>query len=129
MDGRNFACMAAAGLVGSLLVLSAVSPAFGQPPVVVQGRAYYDSENQRVVRYGDLNLAEQIGQKSLLRRVGYAVNELCDTRQTRGSFKTIDRTCAGSAWESANPQITLAFDRARGGASIAAASLTIVAAH
>jgi len=125
MNGRNVACIAAATFIGSVLVIGVASPALGQRPVVVEGRAI-DPENQRVVRFGDLNLAQPMGQKSLLRRVGLAVDSLCDTRHIYGAAKTIDYTCSKEAWNSANPQITSAFDRARSGSSLALSAAMVV---
>jgi UrcA family protein len=126
---RKITCMAAATFVGSLLILSTVAPAHAQPPVIVEGHHYYDPENQRVVPYGDLNLAVSAGQQGLIRRVKYAVEDLCDTRHTRGLMQLIDSECSTSAWNSANPQITAAFNRAGSGSSIAAAAVTISLAH
>jgi len=124
MDTRKITCMAAATVVGSLLILSTVGPAHAQPPVIVEGHHYYDPEIQRVAPYGDLNLAERVGQKRLIRRVGYAVDDLCGG-YLLGSPYYGDRECSRAAWDSANPQIAAAFEQARSGGFVAAAAVTI----
>jgi len=124
MEARKFTCMAAATFVGSLLILTTVAPAHSQPPVVVHGHQYFDPEIQRRVPYGDLNLADVSGQKHLIRRVGFAVRDLCGVYMT-GRADPVDRECTAFAWASANPQITTAFDQARSGAYAAAAAVTI----
>jgi len=70
MDARKISCMVAATFVGTLLILSATSPVHSQPPVLVQGRHYFDPEIQRVPRFADLDLANSEGQKRLTRSVG-----------------------------------------------------------
>jgi UrcA family protein len=130
MDARKITCLAAATFVGSLLILSATSPVHSQPPVVVEGRHYFDPEIQRVVPYGDLDLANPPGQNRLIRRVGYAVNDVCEVKPSR-DFVTYreSRLCSTAAWSGANPQITAAFERAKSGSYVAATALIISTAQ
>ena len=131
MDVRRISCMAAATFVGSLLIISATSPAHSQPPLVVQGHHYIDPETQRVVNYGDLDLANAPGQNRLVRRVAYAVNNLCDGDRSWSTLRVnVDRRgCSTAAWGSANPQIAAAIERAKSGTFVAAAALTIATAE
>ena len=127
MNSRKITCMAAATFVGSLLVLSAVAPVHAQAPVVVQGHRYFDPEIQRVVHYGDLNLAEASGQKALIRRVAYAVGDVCGTNAIMTD--RYDAECTTAAWDSANFQITAAFDQARTGSDLPAVAVPARARH
>lgn len=128
MESRTLPCIAAAVFVGSMLVLGATGVAHAQAPVIVQGKLHIDPETQRVVPYGDLNLADSNAQKVLVRRVGYAVDDLCDAHP----FEHRDferwgqiRYCRTAAWNSANPQIAAAIQQAQSGTFMAAAVLTI----
>jgi UrcA family protein len=86
-----------------------------------------DTETQRVVQYGDLNLVNPTGQNRLFRRVGYAVDDLCGgTRSLAAVRENLEvRSCSKAAWSSANPQIAAAVDQAKSGNYISAAALTI----
>jgi len=127
MNVRKFTCMTAATIVGLSLSFGATSPVHSAQPVVVEGQRYFDPEIQRVVHYADLNLSDASGQKLLIRRVDYAVNDLCAGNQ---SWRPLEanlaiRQCSKSAWASANPQITAAFERGKSGGYIAATAVTI----
>jgi UrcA family protein len=126
MARPKLAFMVAATFIGSIMASSATAPALGQPPVVVKGHTFYDPENQRVVWYGDLNLASVSEQQKLLHRVRYAVNDLCDRDPTW--IKDIDRPCSKAAWDTANPQIASVVQMARAGGNVStAAAISIVA--
>ena len=130
METRKLTFMAAAAFVGSMLVLTATAQARSQPPLVVEGRAHIDPDTQRIVKYGDLNLADPDGQQSLMRRVDYSINDLCQVNLFAFQHLeevTATRTCVGAAWDSAKPQIATAFERAQSGASLGAAVLIISA--
>ena len=88
----------------------------------------------RHVSYADLNLASVAGERALDRRVGTAVTDLC-SEATGGNdggtqYKFAMINCSSEAWNSAQPQIDRAVQRARdiaatGSSSIAAAALVI----
>jgi UrcA family protein len=88
----------------------------------------------RHIGFADLNLVSPQGERALVRRVEYGVNDMClDGSGGRdGSFdsKTYLVRCTGAAWDQARPQIANAVQRARdlaatGSSSIAATALTI----
>jgi len=130
METRKVTCMAAAAFISSMLIVSAVAQAHPQQPVLVQG--HIDPSLQRVVRYGDLNVANPDGQKALMHRVNYAVQDLCQFGVAAStdlqSWRETD-TCMTVAWASAQPQIATAFERAQSGSLASAAALTITAGH
>jgi len=124
-------CGAGAITAGSLLLISP-EPASAQPIfVTAPPRA---DVIVRHIRYGDLNLASEIGAKKLNRRVGNVVRGLCaeatgdPMRSIFASLPTDD--CQNSAWDQARPQIARVVTRARqiattGSSTIAAAGITI----
>jgi UrcA family protein len=105
-----------------------------QNPVVVTGMPSHDVV-QRRVGYADLNLASSAGEKTLLKRVGGAVRNVCDRAIGPGPgpgsiLAGADLNCRTEAWEGANPQIARAILRAQqiaqtGHSNIAAAAITI----
>jgi UrcA family protein len=129
MEVRKITCMTAATLAGSLLVFSATSPVKAQQPLLVERQRNFDPELQRVVHYGDLNLTNLSGRNTLIRRVGFAVNNLCAMNQSWRPLETTMavRRCSRSAWDSASPQITAAFASGTLGNYVAAAAVTISA--
>ena len=127
MKSRKITCMTAAAIVGLGLCFSATSPVFSAQPLVVEAQRPFDPEIRRVVHYADLNLSEASGQKLLIRRVDYAVNDLCGANQ---AWHPLDANlaitrCSKSAWNSARPQITAAFERGTSGSYVAAAVLVV----
>jgi UrcA family protein len=116
--------------VAGLLVVA--TPAVGRgAPVVVT--APHDMVT-RHVSFADLNLASAPGERALNRRVESAVADLCN-EATGGNdggtqYKYSMIRCSGEAWNSAQPQIDRAVQRAHeiaatGSSSIAAAALVI----
>ena len=111
---------------GIILGLGSVSAAAAQPPsVVVQGQRIIDPELQRVVYYGDLDLANQPGRDRLMRRVDHTINSLCDNRLSSPIWLTPDRDCVKAAWSSATPQIDSALSHA--GSTLTTAILVVTA--
>ena|SRR5689334_11229597 len=86
---------------------------------------------ERRIDYADLNLAAVPGQRSLNRRISYAVNSLCNeavSNSTNTSFAY--RDCESEAWRGAREQVSLAVQRAReiaatGSSTIGVAAITI----
>jgi UrcA family protein len=116
--------------IGGLFLVA--SPASGKSsPIVVVAP---EDVVVRHISYADLNLASAAGGRTLNRRVGGAVNDLC-LEATGGndgsfSFKTRMKKCDNRAWGEARPQIARVIQRAHdiastGTSSIAAAAITI----
>jgi UrcA family protein len=110
MDRRNVACLCAAVFVGLGLTAAAAN---AQPPmrdVVVEGKRF-DPETQRVVRYGDLNLAFRPDQKMLLRRISTTARGLCNDL----GYRDIDEhwICRNDAIHSTDDQVAAAIKRAQ----------------
>ena len=81
------------------------------------------------VSYRDLNLAMARDQQRLIRRVDFAVSQLCPDIAYVG-----DPRCRSYAWEGAKPQIARAVDRAKqiarsGFSTIAPVAIVISAAR
>lgn len=119
--------------LGSLL---AASPVLGASPIVVAGTVDPDLIVRRV-SFADLDLVSSAGEVRLNRRVGQAVNGLCDTAtgRTDGSLRTLlpNSACRQSAWDNARPQIATAVQRAReiaatGSSRLAARAISVFAA-
>lgn len=123
---------AAAALTG--LSVIAVTPAQAKSdPVVITGQRIGDLPTRRV-GFADLNLASAAGQRTLERRVGFAVKQVCFAGghaidQTVESYANF-RGCSDFAWDGARPQIAAAVDRARalalnGNGAVAVGSVAI----
>jgi UrcA family protein len=96
-------------------------------PIVVRGAA--DDPLTRQISYRDLNLASLSGERSLKRRVGRAVSDLC----FENAVMQRDWECRGDLWRSARPQVARAVARAQemaltGHSSIQAVAITVALA-
>jgi UrcA family protein len=98
--------VACAVTAGSLTVATQAS-AQQNERFTVTGPRFGDAPIERV-SYRDLNLAMARDQDRLMKRVGFAVNQLCPGIAYLG-----DPRCRSSAWDGAKPQIALAVDRAK----------------
>jgi UrcA family protein len=105
-----------------------------QEPVVVT--ATTTEVPIRHVSYRDLNLARSEGEQSLIRRVKYAVKDVCiessgGEEMPRASANRLKmNNCRGHAWAGAQPQVDRAIQRAKeiaynGYSSIAPVAITI----
>jgi UrcA family protein len=125
-------CAAIAAASGGLFL--AASPAFGRSGPIFVTATPPEELVVRHVSYADLNLAVDAGQRTLNRRVGSAVSDLC-TEAGGGNdgstaFKYSMIRCSNFAWNDARPQIQRAVQRSRelaltGKTAIAATSLII----
>jgi UrcA family protein len=116
------ATLVAAGAIGI-----AVSPVQAREPraLVVIGQS--DDLVSRHVSYADLNLAVAPGERTLNRRVGYAVTDVCN-EAVGGNSTSFDYIhCSKGAWNGARPQVGLAVQRAREMAAVGTSSLAAVA--
>ena len=117
----------------SLVAAVAASPVDAKPPARILVVANPADYLIRHVSYADLNLASAPGERSLHRRIAFAVNNLCDEAlgEPSSSSNTFAyQECTGSAWNGAGPQITAAVNRAReistaGTSLVAASAITI----
>lgn len=110
MNSRNVACLCAAVFVGLGLTAAAAN---AQPPnrdVVVEGKRF-DPVTQRVVGYGDLNLAFRPDQKQLLRRISSTARGLCNDLGYRGFEERW--ICKTDAIHSTDDQVAAAIRRAQ----------------
>ncbi|MFL6776509.1 MAG: UrcA family protein [Sphingomicrobium sp.] len=87
---------------------------------------------ERRINYADLNLAAVPGERSLNRRISYAVTSLCNEAVSNSTNTSFDyRDCESEAWRGVRPQVFLAVQRAHeiattGSSTIGAAVITIV---
>jgi UrcA family protein len=110
MESRKIACFAAAGFIGVALT---AATAHAQPPdkeVVIEGKRL-NPETQRVVRYADLNLANQPEQRLLLRRISVTARSLCLDLGHIG-FRE-NWACTSNAIDSTDDQVAAAISRAK----------------
>lgn len=104
--GQILAFGAAVALTsGGIVALAAPASA---APVVVHAPSDVPT---RLVRFVDLDLTAPAGQKQLNRRVGSAVNFVCEDSASYASFQS-DGFCRTAAWQRARPQIDRAIERA-----------------
>jgi UrcA family protein len=110
--------------------LGFVAPASAKAPITVFGTP--QDVPTRTVRYADLNLASAQDQQRLNLRVDSAIRRVCE--DTLGGSEDIfdGRACRSASWDSAQPQIALAVQRAQdiaanGFSPIAAVTITIAA--
>ena len=122
--------MCGATLVAAVAVGTAAFPVHARSPAAVVVIAHPEDYVERRVSYADLNLAAAPGERTLNRRVGAAVANLCN-EAVGGNSPALDYTrCSNGAWDGARPQITLAIRRAHeiaanGTSLIAAVAITI----
>lgn len=90
----------------AVALVAAPAAANAQPAdtLVVQGTRTL-ADNQRLVSFGDLQLASLSGQHELRSRVDWAITTLCDSSHfsvtdPQGSLK-----CANQAWSDVAPQL------------------------
>jgi UrcA family protein len=116
-------------------IFAATATASAQPPdkdVVVTG-----AESDAVVRqvpYSDLNLASAPGETALVKRVRFAVSDVCldAVGGHSGYLHESSVNCKSASWAGAAPQIDRAVQRARdiaanGWSAIAPVAITISA--
>jgi UrcA family protein len=122
--------MCAATLVAAVAIGAAASPVRARPPHTIVVVAHPEELVTRRISYADLNLASAPGERTLNRRVGYAVSSLCNEAVGGDSTSFVYRDCDSGAWRGARPQISVAVERAReiastGSSLIAATAITI----
>ena len=88
----------------------------------------------RRVGYADLNLATQVGERTLVRRVRTAVKDVCEEEVGPSPLFYYEYSCRMLTWKDTRPQVDQAIARARGMAAagsspIAAAAIVVKAAE
>lgn len=122
-----------ASLIAAVAIGLTASPGHSNPPTAVVVVANPADYVVRRVTYADLNLASAPGERTLNRRVRYAVGDLCNEAlgEPPSSANIFAyKECTGAAWHGAAPQIADAVQRARqiaasGTSSIALSAITI----
>jgi UrcA family protein len=117
-------------LVTSVAIGVTAAPLHARPPQAVVVTAHPDDFVTRRISYADLNLAALPGERTLNRRIGYAVTSLCDEAIGGSTVDFTYKNCTYGAWRDARPQVALAAQRAReiaanGTSLIAAAAISI----
>jgi UrcA family protein len=108
--------LCAAVAMTAVSVFAATPVVAKSQPVVVTAQRAADLPTQ-LVSYRDLNLAAAADQAMLVRRVGYAVREVCFERDQRAerTLKALGHyeACSDFAWDGARPQLAAAIGRAQ----------------
>lgn len=94
--------MVAAAFAASVAGVAGAHPA--NVLVVEGGRALAD--NQRLVRYGDLQLASAADRRALRERVALAIADVCDPSHFSVSDPQGSMTCSKQAWTDIQPRIS-----------------------
>jgi UrcA family protein len=116
MFERSIPMLAACAVTAAGLAIAAPAVA-KQEPVVVTATA--KDIPIRYVSYRDLNLARFEDEQRLLKRVKYAVKDVCiessggEAVPRDSSNRLIMNHCRGHAWAGAQPQVNRAVQRAR----------------
>jgi UrcA family protein len=95
-------------IFGSLALATglAAAPATAEPgnTLVVQG-SRLPADSQRIVRYGDLQLASATGREQLRTRVGMAIADLCDPSRFSVAEPVDALKCRADAWAAVTPRL------------------------
>ena len=111
MDNRSKASVAAASLVGSLLLIATTSAAQPQDEVIIEKHI---APMTRYVSFADLSLATKQDQKVLYHRVGDAVQQVCPDVDDDG-YGYDTQGCKDFAWDGARPQMRRVINSAKAG--------------
>lgn len=127
MNYEKLISMAAAValVAGGLVIVTPAIAQNGKNDVVV--RAIPEDVPVRYVRYNDLNLVNEAGEQSLIRRVKLAVRSVCYESGEANSPLYLDPDCRSESWGRAKPQVDRAIMRARQMAQNGHSSITPVA--
>lgn len=127
---KTISLLAACAVTLAGLAIAVPAVAKDPKPVVVTGHAPDEIIIRRYVSYRDLNLATSVGEKILVKRVGFAVREVCDEAIEEPAIASLAKKCRSSSWRDAKPQIDRAVLRARqiatnGWSAIAPVTITL----
>jgi UrcA family protein len=130
LSEKSISLLAACAVTLAGLAIAVPAVAKDQKPVVVTGPEPDEQMVRRLVSYRDLNLATAAGESVLVKRVGYAVREVCYEAVEERANLSLTVACRGDSWRGAKPQIDRAVLRARqmatnGWSAIAPVTITI----
>jgi len=110
MSGKALIALAMSALVAA----GAAAPAAAQNKDVVVTGADSDAV-VRLVDFRDLNLASAPGERALVKRVRYAVSDVCmeAVGDNKGYLLQASTNCRTASWAGAEPQVARAVQRAR----------------
>lgn len=100
---------------GCASLIAAEAPAFAQGQEIVVTRKLPPSKDRlvRAVYIGDINLKDEAGRAEMEKRVGQAVDFICEIPSPiPGYEKAMTKPCREEAWASAKPQMEGAITRA-----------------
>ena len=128
MKHENWWVAFAAASASVVVLAGAATAALAQQHTTTTVIGARESDNVRTVRvsYRDLNLASARDEKTLNRRVGGAVREVCTT-DISYFYDLGYPKCASGAWRGARPQIAMAVQRAHEMAANGTSSIPMVA--
>ena len=130
-DGKGLAMRGAYLIMAIAIGAAAALPLEAGNPRALVVTIQPQNVAERRINYADLNLASVPGERSLDRRISYAVTSLCNEAVSNSTNTSFDyRDCESEAWRGARPQVSLAVQRAHdiaatGSSTIGAAVITI----
>ena len=113
ISGIAWSALIIAGLAAAPAVGQTAGQTAGRQPTVVVSATNYDVIARRI-DYRDLDLASADGERRLVRRVRSAVHHVClDAVGSHRGYMTQTATCQRSSWQTTQPQVGQAVQRAR----------------
>ncbi|MFC7537923.1 UrcA family protein [Sphingomonas sp. GCM10030256] len=117
--------------IGKGLALAATAASAQTVDINIYAERPDDRPLTERVAYDDLNLASASGERSLTMRVRRASRNVCAPLD-QATFRLKNQACRSGAWHGAQPQMSLAIERARqiassGQSAIPAVAITIAA--
>ena len=103
---------ASAAISVAVPTIAEAKPASDRPLVVIAEPELV--QPTRRVDFADLNLATQLGERTLIRRVRGAVNDVCGEEIGPSPMFYHEHSCRVLTWKDARPQVHQAIARARG---------------
>lgn len=91
-----------------------VAPVAQEAPIVITRRLPPSPDLLvRTVYIGDIDLTSAAGQQEMEKRVGAAIDDMCEIPKPLPSYKgVLEKPCRDEAWESTRSQMKAATDRA-----------------
>jgi UrcA family protein len=92
-------------ILAAAALLLAAGTAQAEPGTLTVTGSRTLADNQRVVSYGDLQLASAAGRSALRARVASAITDLCDPRHFSVAEPHDSMRCTAQAWTDINPRL------------------------
>ena len=118
--------------IGAFFAVGTVGPTIAEAkpgserPVVVTAEPEPEAATRRVT-YADLDLATQLGERALVRRVSSAVKEVCREELGPWPLYYAETSCRMLTWRDTKPQVAQAIARARGMAAVSSPGVAAAA--